>query len=193
MTKDAPADVSARGMRLLLADDDAGVRAIFATLLRSAAGVDSVVEAADGIEALALAREYRLDVVVLDLNMTRLDGIEAALRLRSLQPTLPIALHSSDPEPLRQRVTSLELPLFDKTDFGRLLSWVEQQARAAVVDAEEVVTASAGKLDLCCDRCGYGIVSRFPPTRCPMCGGDTLWSEPPSWCSRRAALHERLG
>ena len=59
--------------------------------------------------------------------------------------------------------------------------------------ADATVAPMARKLDLCCDQCGYGIVSRVPPTRCPMCGGDTVWAEPPGWGSRRAALHERHG
>ena len=191
MTTNAPVDIPASGVRLLLADDDAGVRAIFATLLRAAAGVGSVVEAEDGTEALALARGGHLDIAVLDMNMPLLDGIEAARRLRTLQPTLPIALHSSDPDLLRQRAAGLELPLFDKIDFDRLLSWVEQQAKASAAHGHQTVAPLARKLDLCCDLCGYGIVSRLPPTRCPMCGGDTVWAEPTSWGSRRAALHER--
>lgn len=191
MTTDAPADIPASGVRLLLADDDASVRTMLATLLRAAAGVGSVVEAGDGAEAVALAIGGRLDVAVLDMNMPRLDGIEAARRLRALQPTLPIALHSSDPELLRRRAASLELPLFDKIDVHRLLAWVEQQAKAAAGHDHRTVAPLARKLDLCCDLCGYGIVSRMPPTRCPMCGEDTVWMEPTSWGSRRAALHER--
>jgi CheY-like chemotaxis protein len=191
MAKNAPADISATGVRLLLADDDAGVRAIIATLLRAAAGVGSVLEAEDGAEALALARGSHFDVAVLDMNMPRLDGIEAACRLRSLQPTLAIALHSSDPELLRRRAAGLGLPLFDKIDFDRLLAWVEQHAKATVAHGRGAIAPLAPKLDLCCDLCGYGIVSRLPPKRCPMCGLDTVWAEPISLTSRRAALHER--
>jgi CheY-like chemotaxis protein len=190
MSTDSPGDVTVGGVRLLVADDDEAVRAMFAMLLRAVTGVDSVVEAEDGMEALALARRGRLDVVVLDMNMPRLGGIEAARRLRALQPKLPIALQSSDPELLRQRAAGLELPLFDKTDVDRLLDWVEQQAEAST--ARDAARARpAGKRDLCCDLCGYGIVSRLPPSRCPMCGRDAVWATPSSWDSRRAALHER--
>ena len=190
MTTDAPVDIRASGVRLLLADDDAGVRALFATLLRAAPGVGSVVEAEDGAEALALAHGRRLDVAVLDMNMPRLDGIEAARRVRALQPTMAIALHSSDVEQLRQRAADLGLPLFDKIDFDRLLAWVEQQAKASAANAYDAVTTLEPKLDLCCERCGYGIVSRLPPTCCPMCGGDTVWAEPPGW-GRAGRLDER--
>jgi CheY-like chemotaxis protein len=130
-TSDAPTDAAASGARVLVADDDPGVRTMFAGLLRVTAGVTSVVEAADGAEAVDIAREQRLDVAVLDLNMPRLDGVAAALRLRTLQPSLAIALHSSDPELLRERAAGLDLPRFDKLEFDRLLVWLEDQIAAA--------------------------------------------------------------
>lgn len=191
MTTDAPVDAPASGARLLLADDDPRVRGALATLLRAAAGVGSVIEAEDGAEALSLASGGLVDIVLLDMNMPRVDGIEAARRLRALQPTLPIALHSSDPELLRQRAAGLELPVFDKIDFDHVLAWVEQQANTPAAGGHGRVAPMARKRDLCCDLCGYGIVSRVPPGRCPMCGGGAVWAEPPSWGSRRAALQER--
>jgi hypothetical protein len=133
--------------------------------------------------------------VVLDLNMPRLDGVEAALRLCSLEPSPRIALHSSDPELLRQRAAGLEFPLFDKADFERLLEWVERQATDRAASArkgEDQVAQMARKVDLCCSECGYGVVWRTPPEHCPMCGRTVAWIEPPGWTARRAALHERL-
>lgn len=185
-------DAPAAGAPLLVADDDHVVRTLFATLFRATAGIASVIEAEDGAVAVELARERRLDIAVLDLNMPRLDGVEAALQLRTLQPSLRIALHSSDPELLRQRAAGLELPLFDKVDFESLLAWVEQQAKEACgADGHAHMSQMTPKLDLCCSHCGYGIVSRLPPARCPMCGADAVWAEPLAWKSDRAALHER--
>jgi CheY-like chemotaxis protein len=190
---DAPTDAAASGARVLVADDDPGVRTMFATLLRATAGVTSVIEAEDGAEAVDMAREQRLDVVVLDLNMPRLDGVAAARRLRALQPSLAIALHSSDPELLRERAAGLGLPLFDKLDFDRLLTWLERQTEeASAARGKGAVARMAPKLDLCCSLCGYGIVTRLPPARCPMCGGAPEWAEPLGWASRRAALQRRL-
>ena len=134
-TSDAPTDAAASGARVLVADDDPGVRTVFATLLRAAKGVTSVIEAADGAEAVDLAREQRFDVAVLDLNMPRLDGVAAALRLRALQPSLAIALQSSDPELLRERAAGVDLPLFDKLHFDRLLTWLERQTEEACARA----------------------------------------------------------
>ena len=191
-TSDAPTDALASGARVLVADDDPGVRTMFATLFRATAGVTSVIEAADGAEAVELAREQRLDVAVLDLNMPRLDGVAAALRLRAMQPSLAIALHSSDPELLRERAAGLDLPLFDKLHFDRLLTWLERQIEASAASGNCAVARMAPKLDLCCDLCGYGIVSRLAPARCPMCGGAPGWAERLGLASRSPALPRRL-
>lgn len=191
---DAPTDAASTDACLLVADDDAGVRRMFATLLRAAAGVMSVIEVNDGAAAVEVARERRLHIAVLDLNMPRLDGVDAAVRLRELQPSLRIALHSSDPELLRNRAGGLGLPLFDKIDFAGLLAWVERQAAEATAHTGNAsIVPMAPKLDLSCSLCGYGIVSRLPPPpRCPMCGGDPAWAEPLRSTSRSVALAQRL-
>ena len=190
---DAPADAEACDTRLLVADDDPRVRTMFATLLRATAGVLSVIEAENGADAVELARTQRLDIAVLDLNMPGLDGVEAALRLRALQPSVRIALQSSDPELLRQRAAGLGLPLFDKGSVDWLLAWVERQAEEGSGHAFTApVAPMTPKRDLFCSLCGYGIVSRLPLRRCPMCGGAPLWVERCDVGPRRAARHEQL-
>jgi DNA-binding NarL/FixJ family response regulator len=64
-------------LRVLLADDQALIRAGFAALVRSAPDMEVVGEAADGEEALALARSVRPDVVLMDIRMPGTDGISA--------------------------------------------------------------------------------------------------------------------
>ncbi|MFE2558169.1 response regulator [Streptomyces sp. NPDC059352] len=64
-------------IRVLLADDQALVRASFAMLVESAPDMDVVGQAANGKEAVELARSERADVVVMDLRMPELDGIGA--------------------------------------------------------------------------------------------------------------------
>ncbi|MDR8413945.1 response regulator transcription factor [Nonomuraea sp. 3-1Str] len=68
-------------MRVLVADDQALVRAGLRTVLSDEAGLEPAGEAADGEEAIALARETRPDVVLLDIQMPRLDGLAAARRI----------------------------------------------------------------------------------------------------------------
>ena len=64
-------------IRVLLADDQALVRAGFRALLDAQEGIEVVGEAADGDEAVRLARALRPDVVLMDIRMPGLDGLEA--------------------------------------------------------------------------------------------------------------------
>lgn len=66
-----------RPLRVLLADDQALLRGAFRTLLSSAVDIEVVGEAGDGREAVALTRELRPDVVIMDIQMPGVDGITA--------------------------------------------------------------------------------------------------------------------
>jgi DNA-binding NarL/FixJ family response regulator len=68
-------------IRVLLADDQALVRAGFRALLDSAPDIEVVAEAADGEEAVRLARAERPDVVLMDIRMPGVDGLAAAGRI----------------------------------------------------------------------------------------------------------------
>ncbi len=68
-------------IRVLLADDQRVVREGLGTLLGLLEGIELVGTAADGEEAVALARRHDPDVVLMDLRMPRCDGIEAIRRL----------------------------------------------------------------------------------------------------------------
>ncbi|MCX4832678.1 response regulator transcription factor [Streptomyces sp. NBC_01016] len=65
------------GIRVVLADDQTLVRAAFAMLVESAADMDVVGQAGTGREAVEVAKGARADVVVMDVRMPDLDGIEA--------------------------------------------------------------------------------------------------------------------
>ncbi len=76
----ARAAADAGATRVLLVDDQELVRAGFSLILQRA-GMDVVGEAGDGLEAVAAPRDLRPDVVLMDVRMPRLDGIEATRRL----------------------------------------------------------------------------------------------------------------
>lgn len=68
-------------LRVALVDDQPLVRAGFAMVIDSQPDLDVVVQAADGLEAVEQLRARRVDVVLMDVRMPRLDGIEATARL----------------------------------------------------------------------------------------------------------------
>lgn len=84
-------------LRVLIADDQTLVRAGFRAILESAGGIEVVAEAATGEEAVAAARTHPLDIALLDIQMPRLDGLDAAQQiLRLPEPPRVIMLTTFD-------------------------------------------------------------------------------------------------
>jgi DNA-binding NarL/FixJ family response regulator len=86
-------------IRVLLADDQALVRGGFRAILDAEPDIEVVAEAGDGAEVLELAARHGIDVVLMDIRMPRLDGIEATRRLlaeRRSPPTRVLVLTTFD-------------------------------------------------------------------------------------------------
>ncbi|WP_433211396.1 response regulator [Microtetraspora malaysiensis] len=83
---------SGRPVRVLVADDEAMVRAGVRAILARDPHVEVVAEAGDGHEAIALARQHRPDVVLLDIQMPGLDGLTAVARFHRELTTVGVIM-----------------------------------------------------------------------------------------------------
>ncbi|MDF1504545.1 response regulator [Roseisolibacter sp. H3M3-2] len=84
-------------IRVLIAEDDPETRELYSNLL-SSLGHEVVAAAATGREAVDLAREHRPDVVLLDVHMPDMTGVEAARAIAAEQPDVAIVLVTGDHE-----------------------------------------------------------------------------------------------
>ncbi len=98
--------------RILIVDDEPNVRLVFRTALESSGAGYQLHEAADGEEALIQVRRQRPDLVLLDLQMPRLDGMATLQRLRDAGVDTPVVIvtaHGSIPD----AVAALKLGAID--------------------------------------------------------------------------------
>ena len=86
-------------VRVLVADDHELVRAGFRSLLKTIAGVEVVAEAEDGLRALELVRMLQPDVILMDIAMSGLNGLEATSRIVKEYPQVRViilSMHKSE-------------------------------------------------------------------------------------------------
>jgi len=115
------------GVRVLTVDDQAVFRAIAREVIDATPGFESVGEVANGHEALAAVARLNPQLVLLDVRMPGMDGVEVARRLRATHPDTMVVLVSIEEAVDLPSATLLSqtVPLVRKQDFGpRLLAGI---------------------------------------------------------------------
>jgi len=92
-------------MRVLIVDDDFGYRSLLRRVLEAQRDVELVFEASEGEEGLRLARQFKPDVVLMDINMpiTGSDGLDAARRIKESSGAAVLVRSAQDSEGFRER------------------------------------------------------------------------------------------
>lgn len=132
-------------IRILLVDDHPIVRQGLKTLLEGRAGWEVIGEASDGAEAVEKAKELNPDVMVLDVTMPRMNGLEACRVLRRQAPQLEILFvtqHDS-PQMMREAMDAGARGYVVKSNAARdLLAAVEAVSQHRVFTALNVQEAT---------------------------------------------------
>jgi DNA-binding NarL/FixJ family response regulator len=79
-------------IRILIADDHSVVRSGIRTVLQSSPDFSVVAEAEDGEQAVELAAKHKPEVVVMDISMPQLNGIEATARMKQIDPNIKVII-----------------------------------------------------------------------------------------------------
>jgi AmiR/NasT family two-component response regulator len=136
--------------RVLIAEDEALIRLDLREMLEEE-GFDVVAEAADGETAVRLAEQHRPDLVILDVRMPVLDGIEAAARIAGSRIAPVVILTAFSQRELVERARDAGAMAYLVKPFGKadLLPAIEMAASrfAEVVSLEREVASLADRLE----------------------------------------------
>lgn len=138
--------VKDRSKRVMLVDDHTMVRKGLRALIDGAPGWEVCAEAEDGYQALAIAATAQPDIIVMDLSMPKLGGIDATVQMRKLVPNVEIlilTMHESD-QLIDQALRAGALGYLLKGDSGeKLMDALQSLARHQPYNSLELTPPSS--------------------------------------------------
>ena len=115
-------------LRILIADDHAPLLEMLKALIETHAGWQVCGEAKNGLEAVQKAAELKPDVIILDLSMPGLDGLQAASQISLATPGVPILIYTNHAVSPQAKVEAQKhgvRDIINKTALDQLISAVE--------------------------------------------------------------------
>ena len=142
---------SAKPIRVMLADDHTLVRAGIRALLEKLPGVEVVGEAGDGREVLNLVKLHQPDVVLMDISMPGLNGLEAAVRMAREFPgvrVIILSMHPNEEYVWRALKSGAVGYLLKKSATAELETALQQVVRGEIYLSREISTRLVKKFPL---------------------------------------------
>lgn len=130
-------------VRVVIADDHAVVREGLRLILEASPGVDVVGEAVDGAAAVRLVEEIEPDVVLMDLRMPGMDGLEAIARIKESRPRIAVVIlttYNEDDLVLRGLQSGAQGYLLKDMGSEALLQTIRAAARGEVLLQQQIMT-----------------------------------------------------
>ncbi|MDH7796132.1 MULTISPECIES: response regulator transcription factor [unclassified Beijerinckia] len=130
-------DAQPSRIRVMLAEDQTLLRRTFAKLLSLEADIEIAAEAADGEEAIQMARAHRPDVILMDLQMPRLDGIAATRRIVADLPSTHVIVLTTFED---------DEQIFNAINAGAIGYLLKDSREAEIIEAIRIAASGASAL-----------------------------------------------
>ena len=112
---------------ILVADDNPVIRKALCEMFEIEEDYDLCAEATNGVEAITLAKQWRPDLVILDLSMPEMNGYDAACEIKRIMPDVRIILFTLHADTAREQLMGVNSPIdliVSKSDLANILKHV---------------------------------------------------------------------
>lgn len=112
---------------ILVADDNPTIRKLLCKIFELEDDYELCAQASDGGEALLLAEQFRPDLIILDLSMPVMNGLEAAREIKRILPHVPIILFTIHADSIKKSLQTIHAPIdlvVTKTDMPNIVKHV---------------------------------------------------------------------